>query len=613
MDDPENGAVFSNLYVAAGLQEGEHQGTFWSDGDCYKWMEAATHVYSVTHEAELDLALDELIEVVSKAQDSDGYICTQIQLTDKERWQATRHHELYNMGHLLTAACVHHRATGKKSFLLVAVKLADYLYRMFSPKPLELANFGWNPSNIMGLVDLYRETSDGRYLELADIFVTMRGSSPRGLAWTDTGSPTGEAGTDQNQDRVSFRDESKAVGHAVTATYLYAGGTDVFAETGDLPLFDGLQRVWRNVVDRKMYITGAVGAHHAAVSQRGDKVWETFGLDYQLPSATAYNESCANIGNAMWNRRMLEVTGDCGYADVLERVIYNSGLSPISIDGTHFCYTNPLRWYGDEHNPLSHDTPERWEIHDCYCCPPQVARMIAWMQNWAYGISGNQLWVHLFGSSKLETKLAEGAQLSVSQHTEYPWAGKITLIVDKAPEGMFTLRIRIPGWAQGATLAVAGEQLGPEPGTYAAVERTWSDGDTVELYLRMEPALMISNPKVEETSNLTAIVCGPLVYCLESIDLPEDATMDEVAIPQDIQLQPEYDSSLLGGVVKLKGDALRIEQPKDTLYGVLPRDRNQKAGKIPITMIPYFGWNNRGATHMSVWLPLVRASMSEGS
>ena len=365
----DNGAVFSNFYVAAGLREGKHLGTNWSDGDCYKWMETVTHVYGVTGAVALADRLDELIDVIGQAQDPDGYLCTQIQMTEKERFEKTAHHELYNMGHLLTAACVHYRVTGKMNFLAIARKLAELLYTTFQPKPPALANFGWNPSNIMGLVDLYRATGESHFLELAGIFVDMRGSAPQEGGWNQAASTTD--GTDQNQDRVPLREEFEAVGHAVTATYLYCGATDVYAETGDATLLAGLERIWQNVTERKMYLTGAVGAKHHAVSRRGDKVFEAFGLDYELPNAAAYNETCADIGNGMWNWRMLGVTGDAKYTDIMEQVIYNSGLSGMSVDGREFCYTNPLRWHGENHLHLTHDRPGRWFTHNCYCCPPR--------------------------------------------------------------------------------------------------------------------------------------------------------------------------------------------------------------------------------------------------
>ena len=380
LDEPKNGAVFSNFYVAAGLQEGERKGTMWSDGDCYKYMEAWTHVYGLTKAPAILEELDELIEVIAQAQLANGYISTPMQLRDdKEYWTNLRDHELYNMGHLLTAAAVHHRITGKRNFLDIAIRLADHLCDTFMSRPAALAHFGFNPSNTMGAVDLYRATGERKYLELAQCFVDMRGSQP--------------GGGDLNQSLVALREETRAVGHAVTAGYLYCGATDVVAETGDEELLAGLHRIWDNAVYSKMYITGGTSAQHHGASQRPEfrgaatEVHEAFGYEYSLPNATAYNETCANIAHAMWNWRLLNLSGDAKYTDVVELVLYNSMLSSMSLDGITFCYTNPLRWYGAEHPLLSQDAYERWYISRCYCCPTNTARTIALLHNWFYSVS----------------------------------------------------------------------------------------------------------------------------------------------------------------------------------------------------------------------------------
>jgi DUF1680 family protein len=603
MDDPDNAAWFGNFCVAAGLQEGTHQGTFWSDGDCYKWMEAAAHVYGITHDADLDRALDELIEVIAQAQDPDGYICTQIQLTDRERWQRRNHHELYNMGHLLTSACVHHQVTGKDSFLVVATRLADYLYDLFASRPRKLVHYGWNPSNIMGLVDLYRTTDDLRYLELAQVFVDMRGAAPEDFSripgWVL------RDGGDQNQDRVPLRKETQAVGHGVTATYLWCGAADVYAETGELVLLEALERIWDDVTTNKLYVTGALGALHHGASPRGDPVHEAFGLPYQLPNATAYNETCTNIGNAMWNWRLLNLTAKACYADGMEQVIYNSMLSPMSADGTRFFYTNPLRWYGCEHQPLSHDAHERWFTHDCYCCPPQVARSIARLHNWAYSLSGEGVWVHLYGGSHLETELPDGEPLVLVQDTRYPWRGAIEITLERAPSELFSVMLRIPGWADGAEIHINGGPADTQvrPGRYAKLERVWSAGDVIELSLPMQTRLLVAHPKVEETRNQVAVARGPVVYCLESADLADGVDLAEVYVPREIEWTPRYDAELLGGIAVLKGQACRFRTRPDqgSLYHTL---EDVALEPLPITLIPYYAWANRGIGKMSVWLPL---------
>mgnify|MGYP000026370934 CR=1 FL=1 len=589
MNNPNNAAVFKNFYIAAGLEEGEHLGTFWSDGDCYKWLEAVAHVYSVTRDKELDCIMDQLIEVIGKAQDLDGYISTQIQLTDVKRWQDKRYHELYNMGHLMTAASVHYRVTGKDNFLKIAKKVGDYLYKTFKSRPSELAHFGFNPSNIMGSVDLYRVTGNIKYLELARIFVDMRGSAP--------------GGSDQNQDRVPLRKENIAVGHAVTATYLYCGAADVYAETGEKDLFESLERIWRDVTTRKMYVTGGIGALHRGVSVRGDLIHEAFGFEYQLPNSTAYNETCANIGNAMWNWRMLKITGDAKYADVMELVLYNSMLSAVSIDGKRFFYTNPLRWYGKEHRLLSSDAYQRWSIFRCYCCPPQVARAIAWLHEWVYCLSEEGVWVNLYGGNVLETKLLDGTPIKLIQETRYPWDGHVKITVNEKTK--CAILLRIPAWAEGAEIKVNGKpaDVKVKAGTYVGIKREWSLGDVIELSLPMDVRLLEAHPKVEEARNQVAIMRGPIVYCLESVDLPNDIDITEIHIPHNIKLTPRYDENLLGGVTVLEGEAWRIpeEEWKDELYR---RITASSAEPVRITLIPYYAWANRGISKMTVWMPL---------
>jgi DUF1680 family protein len=601
---PKNSACLSNFRVGSGIEQGAHRGVNWSDGDCYKWIEAMARIYAVTRDDVLDREMDYWINLIASTQAPDGYICTQTQLNpNKERWGMRTYHELYNMGHLMTAACVHHEATGKTTFLAVARQLADYLEEVFGPRPKELAHFGWNPSNIMGLVDLYRATGEARYLKLAGIFVDMRGTVKWGTnIWGDTQTFDPHPG-DQNQNRVPLREESQAVGHAVTATYLYCGATDVVAETGDQTLRDALERIWRDMTEKKMYVTGAIGAHHHTVSIRHDKVHEAFGAAYDLPNRTAYNETCANIGNAMWNWRMLQVSGEAKYADVMERVLYNSALSPMNIEGTRFCYANPL----ERRQGMTggrHDTLERWSVFTCYCCPPSVARMLAKTHTWAYGMSADAVWIHLYGSSSLETTLPDGGTVCLAQKTDYPWDGSVTVSVEKAPVQLTALRLRIPAWADQVSIRVNGEAIEGDfvPGAYYELRRAWASGDVVELDLPMEVVLIEAHPRVEAARNRVAIMRGPVVYCLESADLAEGVDIDNVSVPRYAKWTAYHAPNLLGGVTVLETTALvRSDSPMKELYRRLPKKSAQSA---PLRLVPYYAWNNRGSGDMAVWLPV---------
>ena len=617
LHDPENGAQLHNLLVAAGMKSGEHRNNNWSDGDCYKWMEAMAAVYAVTGDKDLDERLDRWISVVAKAQCEDGYISSNIGCDPGKRFPHPRQHELYNMGHLLTAACVHHRATGKDNFLRIARKLGDYLSDTFVPTPPRLMHFPRNPSVYMGLVELYRITGQRRYLETAKVMIGNRGKAP--------------GGTDLSQDHVPLREESEAVGHAVFATYLYSGAADVYAEMDDDSLLRALNRIWTDVTTQNMFITGAVGAERKGHSFRGDDVHEAFLGDYTLPERSAYCETCANTGNGMWNRRMLTLTGDARYADVMERVLYNSMISALSADGRGFFYCNPLRWTGEESGPSLHHKATRWKVCRCYCCPVQVARTVASLHTWAYGVSENTVWVHLFGGSRLQTKLPDGTPVGLVQETDYPWDGTVKFTVTEAPARQLTLRLRIPGWSDGATVTINGRKaaVSHQAGSYLPLKRKWKKDDEVVLELPMRVRLMEAHPAVENLRGKVAVRRGPLVYCLE---LPkesggEQVWNDGVFLPANAELQPRHRPDFLGGVTVLEGTALTFEgrdrfrelnparQPnhenwEGTLYREFrPADPNLKMpdrGTVDITLIPYHAWANRGISFIEVWIPLAR-------
>lgn len=621
--DPKNSEQLVNFRVAAGLQEGEFRGTNWSDGDCYKWLEAVSLIYELTKDPALDRLLDKWIEVVGKAQREDGFISMNAQLRDDvSPFDSPYTHQLYNMGHLLTAACVHHRATGKENFLRIARKTADFLDGEFRPGRRRLVHFPWNPSAYMGLVEFYRTTGDRRYLETAKIMIDNRGAFP-GEGDARTG------GTDHTQDRIPLRKESHAVGHAVCAMYLYCGAADLYVETGEAALLTALDRIWRNVTTRQMYVTGAVGGG-GGKSFRGDPVHEAFLGDYVLPEH-AYAETCSNIGNAMWNYRMLTATGEGRFGDVMERVIHNSLLSAVNIDGKGFFYCNPLSWDGTPGK--YHHTGLRWTTEcNCYCCPPSVARTIAKLQNWAYSVSDEGVWINLYGGNKLETSLPDGSTIGLTQETDYPWDGKIKITVDRAPKKPIGVMPRIPDWAEGATCRINGEPEDErlEPGAYAAVRRVWSAGDVIELNLPMPIRLIEAHPAVDGLANKVAVMRGPLVYCLEAPveQGGEQVWKDGVFLPENVTFTARHDPKLLGGVTVLEGRALtfrgrdrfvrevagRAEPPQkrtdaeETLYRTF-RPRKLKAAEedtVPIRLTPYYAWANRGLAYMEVWIPLAR-------
>jgi len=594
---------FRNFEIAAGLVEGRSRGASFNDGDFYKLMEAACAVYAVTHDEFFDRHLDRAIEVIAKAQRADGYIHTPVRIaqrngdTNAVPFRDRNNFEVYNMGHLLTTACVHHRATGKTNLLAVAIKAADFLEQAFANPSPELARNSVCPSHYMGLIELYRETGDRRYLELAKKFFAMRDLVAKA-----------DGGGDDNQDRVPFNEQTEAVGHAVRANYLFAGAADLFAETGNAATWAMLERVWTNVVQEKLYITGGCGALHDGASPDGSKdqkhitrTHQAYGRDYQLPNTTAHNETCANIGNVLWNWRMFLASGEARFMDVAELALYNSVLSGVSLDGTNFFYTNPLRVT----DPMPVEL--RWSrsrvpFVSSFCCPPNLVRTIAEIGGYAYGKSSNSVWVNLYGGSTLATTLA-GVPLRLTQETAYPWNGRVRITINECGAASFALKLRIPGWAKGATVRV---NLGPVTqtsvsGTYFELSRAWKAGDVVDLDLDMRTELIESNPLVEETLGQVALKRGPVVYCLESVDLPAGTRVMDVGVPEDAKLLARFDQRMFGGVVTLDGTLLA--KPAESWGGQLYREVKLIESKpVKVRLIPYFVWGNRGKSEMSVWL-----------
>jgi DUF1680 family protein len=597
------GHAYNNFKIAAGLKEGKHQGMRWHDGDFYKWMEAAMYVYAVNRDSEILKELDEIIEVIGKAQEKDGYLSTQITLTDAERWSNRQYHELYNSGHLLTSACIHHRVSGQRNFLEIAIKHADYLYRTFRTQPKELARFGFNQTQIMGLVELYRTTRNKEYLHLAEIFINMRGRAR--VDPVDSTVYYKMVG-DMVQERTALRKETEAVGHAVLALYFYAGAADVYAETGEKAVIDALDRLWDNVVHKKMYVTGACGQAHHGSSSRVDFVHEAFIDEYMMPNLTAYNETCANICNAMFSHRMLGIHGDSKYADIIELVMYNSALSGISVDGKLYLYSNPLRVLhgARDYSKLVTETPDRRPYLDCFCCPPNLVRTIAKVSGWAYSLSEEGVAVNLYGGNRLDTHLADGSAIRLNQETQYPWKGSVAVTVEACKEDPFEILLRIPSWAEEATVLVNGKnaEVDALPGSYARIHRTWKPGDVVTLDMPMNIRLLEGHPRIEEVRNQVAIKRGPVVYCVETPDLPEGTSILDVYLPERSKLEAQHRPDLLGGMTTIEGEVLLRTDKKDGMYRALGRPNWRQAR---VQFVPYFAWSNRGTSEMTVWLPIV--------
>ncbi|WP_289042134.1 beta-L-arabinofuranosidase domain-containing protein [uncultured Zobellia sp.] len=596
------GHGYNNFKIAAGLKEGEHKGFWWHDGDFYKWMEAKMYIYGVNKDEKIVEELDEIIDVIAQAQQADGYLSTPAIIRDDiDPFTNRRYHELYNSGHLLTSACVHYRLTGKTNFLDIAVKHADYLYKLFSPKPDHLKRFGFNQTQIMGLVELYRTTKDKRYLELAEQFINMRGTYKIEDDETTKGYPIG----DMVQERVPLRKETEAVGHAVLALYFYAGAADVYAETGEKALIDALERLWDNVTNKKMYITGAIGQTHYGRSSRLDKIEEGFIDEYMMPNMTAYNETCANICNSMFNYRMLTLTGDAKHGDIMELVLHNSGLSGISLDGKNYYYSNPLRKIEGalDYEKMNVEFPERQPYLKCFCCPPNLVRTIAKSPGWAYSKSQNGIAVNLYGGNELNTTLLDGSTIKLTQKTDYPWDGAVKITVDECKADAFDVLLRIPSWAKGTQIKVNGTKVADAaPGTFAKIERKWTAGDEITIDMPMETKFIEGHPRIEEVRNQVALKRGPVVYCIESADLPKKTDITNVYLSSDKKLNPTSRPDFLGGVTTLEGEILIRKDKPGEMYQEVSSPKFQS---FKTNFIPYYAWSNRGQGEMTVFLPVI--------
>jgi len=617
-DDKESHA-WANFLIAAGCYDGPdkaHHGPPFNDGDFLKWVEALTQIYAVTRDPAVDAQLDRIIEVVGKAQREDGYLHTQKIVPQRQgdpkakEFSEREHFETYNMGHLMTAACVHYRVTGKTTLLALARKAADYIEGLSRNAPADLARNAICPSHYMGVVELYRVTREPRYLELAKRLIEIRSLVPPDI------------GSDQNQDQTPFRDTCEAVGHAVRANYLYAGVADVFAESGDATLLKPLEAVADNVADRKLYLTGMTGALYDGASPDGAKdhssiklVHQAYGRDYQLPNLTAYNETCATIGYAMWTWRMFELTGEARYADLFEQALYNGVLPGISLEGTHYFYVNPLRKLRDFQWPMRWSRTRQPNIKSSFCCPPNVVRTIAEVHNYVYSLSPDALWVNLYAASALNTAWTDGARIRLRQETDYPWSGAVKIVIEEAPSRPVALKLRIPGWVHQGSAAVrvngapldGGGSAAPVPGRYLEIRRLWKAGDAVDLSLNFAPVVLESNPLVEETCNQVAVRRGPLVYCLEENDLPAGVRVEDVAVPADAARRRFAEEHLRVGdtdVVALRMPALEIRRTHGAAEPLYRELDPTPPRPVSVALVPYFAWGNRGDKDMTVWLPL---------
>lgn len=566
----ESTGRLDNFRRAARLIEADFRGIFFNDSDVYKWMEALSFSVAYEPSARLQTMLDEAVNIVTAAQDEDGYLNTYFTFDKKgERWTNLRDmHELYCAGHLIQAAIAHRRATGDERLFTAARRFADHIASVFGPGRRD-GTCG-HPEPEMALVELYRETGDAKYLELAKFLLDRRGYGVIG-------------GGVHHIDHKPFRELTAVEGHAVRSLYLNAGATDILMETGDPTLGPVLERLWDNLVHKRMYVTGGAGARHAG---------ESFGEDYELPNDTAYAETCAAIANFMWNWRMLLMTGEARFSEIMELALYNGVLSGWSLDGKQYFYVNPLCDRG------SH---RRQDWFACACCPPNVARTYAALPGYVFTRTNKGFQVHMYVDGTLRTHFAgQPIRLTVRRDG---WTVRVRLLPD-APVA-FELSLRVPGWASSAKVLVNNELVDePAPHSYATVEREWEPGDTVDLELHVEPQFIVAHPWVQADAGRVAMRHGPFVYCLEQED--NSADVWDIVVDPAQGLQAVERPDILGGVTVLQGRGVApaSEGWEGQLYRPLARnDCSLRA--VTFTAIPYCLWANRRPGPMHVW-PLAR-------
>jgi DUF1680 family protein len=574
-----------NFLIAGGKMKGEVKGQMpFDDTDVYKIIEGASNTLISEPNPKLEKLLDSLIGIIKIGQEKDGYLTTWrtinpakppapwVPVIEGKRWESLQiSHELYNSGHMIEAAVVHFEATGKRNFLDIAIKNADMLVRTFGDNPDQVHGVPGHQIVETGLVNLYRITNNKAYLNLAKYYLDNRGNPKNHKLYGA-----------YSQDDIPVIQQKEAVGHAVRAVYMYAGMTDIAAIYNDKDYLNAVNALWTNMVNKKMYITGGIGAKHDG---------EAFGENYELPNLTAYNETCAAIGDVYWNHRLHNLTGNSDYFDVIERSLYNGLISGISLDGKQFFYPNALESDGVYKNNRGSCTRQSW--FDCSCCPTNLIRFLPSIPGLIYSTSENVLYVNLYASNTAKIKL-DKTELEIAQQTNYPWDGKVTITVSPKKESEFTLKLRIPSWARNQVLpgdlysyklasavvtsvTVNGAPFfSQEKEGYINISRKWKKGDIINLNFPMEVKEVVTNTKVVSNIGKVALEYGPIVYAIEEID--NTSNFDQITIDANDTFKVTKESNLLEGVNTIQNSKLKA--------------------------IPYYSWSNRGVGKMKVWIDL---------
>ena len=583
----ETGRYENFVKAANPSDEYEVGGLAFDDTDVYKTIEGASYLLQTYPDPELEAYIDSVLVIVAAAQEPDGYLYTSRTMNPKhphewagtKRWELVEDlsHEFYNLGHMVEGAIAHYQATGKRNFLDIAIKYADCVCREIGEGEGQVVRVPGHQIAEMALAKLYLVTGEKKYLDQAKFFLDKRGYTTR----TD----------EYSQAHKPVLEQDEAVGHAVRAAYMYAGMADVAALTGDKGYIDAIDAIWDNIVTKKLYITGGIGATNNG---------EAFGENYELPNMSAYCETCAAIGNVYVNHRLFLLHGESKYYDVLERTLYNGLISGVSLDGGGFFYPNPLESIGQH---------QRQPWFGCACCPSNICRFIPSLPGYVYATKGSDVYVNLF-MSNTSNLTVNGKKVQLSQETRYPWNGDIAITVDNNKAKAWTMKVRVPGWVRGQVVpsnlyeytdgkrlgysfTVNGEKVeGELQNGYFCINRQWKKGDVVRVHFDMEPRTVKANYKVEADRGRISIERGPIVYCAEWPD--NDFDVLSVIMNREPKFEVVEQPDLLYGLNQLKTDAQVLSfDDKGRLV----------ADDVKLTLIPYYAWCHRGSGSMAVWLP----------
>jgi uncharacterized protein len=597
--DAEKSHAIENFRIAAGIKQGEFYGMLFQDSDVSKWIEACAYSLSYAPDPKLESMVDEVIEIIEKAQQEDVYLNTFFTLKEPtRRWTDLQEgHELYCAGHMIEAAVAYYQVSGKDRLLKVMMRMADHIDRRFGKG--KVRGIPGHPEIELALMKLYRATGEERYLRLCEYFINERGTQPNYFKveqeqrdWSVWNSDWRDVNYTQNQAPV--REQKDAVGHSVRAVYLYTGMADLAGETSDEELKAACERLWDSIVNRRMYITGGIGS---------TVIGEAFTEDYDLPNDTVYAETCASIGLIFFAQKMLELSPRGEYADVLERALYNTVLAGMSQDGKRFFYVNPLEvtpGISGKAQTHRHALPERPRWFGCACCPPNVARLLSSLELYSWLENDSTIFSNLFIGGEADFRATKGCRLLTQ--TGYPYDASVSYRIEtEGAECGFTLAVRIPGWCdcRKTKLYYNKEELNLADHIkdgYAYVTKSFHNGDELLLKLDMEPHRIYSNTLVHNNEGYTALQYGPLVYCVEGAD--HEGEVHSLRLAKDTKMKVENSEELFGGIQVLKAEGYRMHSAPGLYSRLRPTPE-----PITLTAIPYYTWGNRGLGQMRVWIP----------